>query len=237
MRINRFLAQNLGISRRQADTWVQNQLVKINSDFAKLYNHVDVETDQVEIFIEQKWQLLTVQNKMQTLLFFKPIFCITSRKDPQKRKTIYDFLPQKYYNFKPAGRLDYMSEGLLVLSQDGDLIQRLTHPKSGHQKKYLVALKHNLNQDFIEHLKTGVKLDNYQTNPVKVSLFQNFEKFDYLKLNPKQFWYEFELTEGRQNQIRRLAEVGGTKVLRLIRTSQAEFTISKDLYQKKHILV
>jgi pseudouridine synthase len=235
MRLNQFLAKHLGISRRQADTWITDQKVKLNQKPSVLGQKVDLETDTVEIFLNNGWQNITQVLKDKTILFYKPIFCLTTRFDPEKRKTIYHFLDQKYHSLKPAGRLDYMSEGLLVLSSNGDLIQQLTHPKFSHTKEYLVSLKNPFNKDLKDKLEKGIELDNYVLNPVKVEEFKNFEEFEYLKLNRQHLWYKFTLSEGRQNQIRRICELDNQKVLRLIRIKQGQFEISKELYQKRVI--
>ena len=232
MRLNQFLGKNLGISRREADEWIEKSLVRVDNQSAVLGQKI-TEQQEVEAFLNNHWQNLNQNLKNTTILFYKPIFCLTTRSDPQKRKTIYNFLPKKYYNLKPAGRLDYMSEGLLILSNNGNLIQQITHPKFNHTKEYLVALKTEFDKNLQKKLKIGVELDNYLLNPVEVELFKNFEKFKYLKLNPDYCWYKFTLTEGRQNQIRRICELSNQKVLRLIRIKHWKFTVDQNLYKQK----
>ncbi len=232
MRINQFLAKNLGISRRQGDEIIQQSKVRLDGQKAQLFDKINSDS-VVEVLKNNSWIKISIKKESSTILFYKPVFCLTTRSDPEKRKTIYDFLPTSFFSLKPAGRLDYMSEGLIVMSEDGNLIQSLTHPKNGHPKEYLVALSSELDKEFIEHLYKGINLDNYNLNPVKVTLFEDFDKYSYLKLNSKQIWYKFLLTEGRQNQIRRICELKSQKVIRLIRVRQAQFSISKELYIKK----
>jgi 23S rRNA pseudouridine2605 synthase len=251
-RLNQFLAKNLGVSRRQSDVWITKKEIKVNDQIAVLGQKI-LGKEKIEVFKSECWQELNNTNLDDiTILFYKPICSITTKFDPQKRKTIYDFLPKVYANLKPAGRLDYMSEGLLVLSNNGDLIQELTHPKNLHNKIYLVGLKNSLSKENQEELKKGVNLDGYLLNPMLVELFkkpQNFEQkerlennhfddnFEYLNLNKDLFWYKFELTEGRNNQIRKICEIYGQKVLRLIRIKQGDFVLNEKLYKQRILVV
>jgi 23S rRNA pseudouridine2605 synthase len=234
MRLNQFLAKNLGISRREGDSWISQKKVKVENKLAEIGQKIEKES--VQILENGNWSEISQLKNQTTILFYKPIFSLTTRNDPQKRKTIYNFLPKTYQTLKPAGRLDYMSEGLLVLSSDGELIQKLTHPKFNHQKEYLVALNGSFSTKLISQLKKGIKLDDYQLNSVKVEIFKDFEKFDYLKFDLKLNWYKFTLSEGRQNQIRRICQLDQYKVVRLIRISQGEFKLSQELYDKKHLI-
>jgi 23S rRNA pseudouridine2605 synthase len=235
MRLNQFLAKSLGISRRQGDELIQKDQVQVNEQIGQLFTQVQAD-DRVEVWQKNQWQGLNWPSENRTILMYKPIFCVTTRSDPQKRQTIYDHLPKIYHHLKPAGRLDYMSEGLLVLSTDGDMLQKLTHPKFGGSKIYLVGLNTGFEQDQIKQIVQGMDLDNYLLNPVKV--WQNVEllkKYDYLKLDPKTNWYFFELTEGRNQQIRKMCAHFGKKVRRLIRLKQGEFELSQQLYEKKYL--
>jgi 23S rRNA pseudouridine2605 synthase len=234
MRLNQFLAKNLGISRREGDSWISQKKVKVENKLAEIGQKI--ENESVQILENGNWSEISQLKNQTTILFYKPIFSLTTRNDPQKRKTIYNFLPKTYQTLKPAGRLDYMSEGLLVLSSDGELIQKLTHPKFNHQKEYLVALNGSFSTKLISQLKNGIKLDDYQLNSVKVEIFKDFEKFDYLKFDLKLNWYKFTLSEGRQNQIRRICQLDQYKVVRLIRIRQGEFKLSQELYDKKHLI-
>jgi 23S rRNA pseudouridine2605 synthase len=236
-RLNQYLAKNTGISRRQADELISKSKVKINGKIAELGQKVDEEKDNIEVV--EKWATKKVDAQKvvdTTILFYKPIFCLTTRKDPQGRKTIYDFLPHSYHNLKPAGRLDYMSEGLLIMSNDGKLINELTHPKYESNKSYIVGLNQPLTSIQIDQAKSGnMEIDEYQINPVLITeLGQGAkEKFTYLGLDKKLSWYHFELSEGRNNQIRKMCEFFNKKVVRLIRSKQGEYGLDAGLYKSK----
>jgi 23S rRNA pseudouridine2605 synthase len=165
---------------------------------------------------------------------------LTTRYDPQKRKTIYNFLPKQFEDLKNAGRLDYMSEGLLILSNDGVLIDNLTHPRNEHIKKYLVGVVQKLSPDFIKIAQSGqMEIDEYILNEVKITPLDKtlYAKYNYLKLQSNLSWYQFDLSEGRNNQIRKMVESFGQKVQRLIRIEQGDYKISPELVEQKYQIV
>ena len=270
-RINQFLAKSLGISRREADNYVERGLIEVNGSLAGFSDRVGDE-DVIKIYENDNWRNLN-QTKVieQTVLFYKPIFSITSNYDPQGRKTIYNYLPTKYHQLKSAGRLDYMTEGLLILSNNGNLIQDLTHPKNEHQKMYLVGLKEKLSKEAFTSFEKGFVLEDKKLNPVKVTELKSEAstvsskkdpaktnkpaptvlkhavitgknlgdqaEYFYLNLQPNFFWYKFTLTEGRNNQIRKMVESFESKVLRLIRVQQGDYKLTKELFEEKMIEV
>jgi 23S rRNA pseudouridine2605 synthase len=231
MRINKFLAQALGLSRRNAEDLVTRKEVKVNGAFAELFTTVE-EKDKVEVLEHGKWVTLKGLNNRRIVLMYKPIFCVTTRDDDVKRKTIYHFLPKTFLELKSAGRLDYMSEGLLVLSNDGDLIYELTHPSNASKKVYLVGVKGSFKPKEIEEMGKGIVIDKYNLNPVKVEKYTG-DKYEFLRLQPSFNWYLFILTEGRNNQIRKMAEYYGLAVQRLIRVEHGKYKITKDLYKNR----
>lgn len=231
MRINKFLAQVLGLSRRSAEILVNASHVKVNGTLSKLFTTVE-ESDSVEVFENGKWVTLTGLDNKRTVLMYKPIFCVTTRVDEVKRKTIYDFLPKSFLELKSAGRLDYMSEGLLVLSNDGDLIHKLTHPSNETKKVYLVGLRGSFKPKEIKEMEEGITIEKYKLNPVKVEKYAG-DKYEYLRLQPSLTWYIFTLTEGRNNQIRKMTEYFGLKVQRLIRIEHGNYKLTKELYKNR----
>jgi 23S rRNA pseudouridine2605 synthase len=233
MRINKFLAQSLGISRRNAESLINANEVKVNSEIAKLFTTVENE-NKVEILERGKWVTLRGLNNVKTIVMYKQIFCVTTRDDDVKRKTIYHFLPKSFLELKSAGRLDYMSEGLLVLSNDGDLIYNLTHPSNESKKVYLVGVKGSFKPKEIEEMGKGIVIEKYSLNPVKVEKYTG-DKYDYLRLQPSFNWYIFTLTEGRNNQIRKMTEYYGLTVQRLIRIEHGSYKLTAELYKKKWI--
>lgn len=238
MRVNQFLAHNLGLSRREIDKYISQGLVELNGNLAEFFDHVSVGS-KVRIYIKGNWkEIINEGDKIQTILFYKPIFCLTTRSDPDGRKTLYHFLPRKFEHLKSAGRLDYMSEGLLVMSSDGELIYQLTHARNTTEKKYLVGTKKLLDAKTIKDYQKGIKVDDYNLNPVEVINYSSSkDKYDYLKLEKNYFWYVFTLTEGRNNQIRKMVDLYDNRVLRLIRIEHGEYELTPELYNNKYLEV
>jgi 23S rRNA pseudouridine2605 synthase len=240
MRINQYLAHVLGVSRRDADKLVQKAYVEINGEIASLGDQVEDDTI-VKYYQNEKWTELTkVSSKNDTtIMFYKPIFAITSKSDPEKRKTIYDYLPKQYHALKPAGRLDYMSEGLLIMSTDGELIHTLTHPSNNSSKLYIVGLKNELQTSMITQARNGMTIDDYKLESVKIEKVSKLmlTNHGYLKLERHLTWYSFELSEGRNNQIRKMCASWGYKVHRLIRVKQGEYEMTEKLYKSKIVKV
>jgi 23S rRNA pseudouridine2605 synthase len=245
MRLNQYIAKYQSISRRHADVLISDAKVFVNDQLAVLGQQIDETKDVVVIqkFKDPSKGRVEIQPetfRKQTVLFYKPIFCLTTRFEPQKRKIIYDFLPKQFFGLKPAGRLDYMSEGLLILSNDGELIDQLTHPKNEHTKSYLVGVNQKLGSDFLKVAKSGsMEIDEYQLNEVQIDPLDKTEHltYSYLKLNHDLHWYKFVLSEGRNNQIRKMVEAFGLRVQRLIRIQQGEYTLDKELFENKYKIV
>jgi 23S rRNA pseudouridine2605 synthase len=243
MRINQFIAASLNISRRNADKFIEGGNVEVEGEIAQLGQKLDG-SEKVRVFQDEQWldigQDQEAIQKSPNILFYKPIFTVTTNKDPQKRKTIYDVLPRVYSTYKTAGRLDYMSEGLLILSRDGDLIQRMTHPSYETEKTYLVAVRNRFDEEQIKAMTAGgLQIDGYALRPVKVSpcTLSILKEYSYLKLEKNYVWYKFILKEGRNNQIRRMCEVFGRDVMRLIRIGHGQYRLSEALYKKKFMLI
>ncbi len=236
MRINQYLAKQLGISRRKADQWIQQGLVKVNSTPAILGTVIQP-TDQVEVYTNNGWRNISPQNQAnEVILMYKPPQVMTTRFDPQGRKTIYDLLPSHFKNYKPVGRLDFMSEGLLILSQNGHLIFALTHPKFKTQKVYLVGLIKPLTTEQIALAQSGtMELDNYLLNPVKIALAE-LKQYQFLNLPKQHYWYTFTLSEGRNRQIRKMVHFFHNSVVRLIRISHGPFQLTPKIYRQGHIV-
>jgi len=239
MRINQYLAFHLGLSRRGAEEPVLKSQVKINGQIIKeLFTQVE-EADQVEVFRFGKWEPIS-KTRNQTILVYKTPFIVTTHSDPEGRRTVYDLLPKKYAHLKSAGRLDFMSEGLLVLSTDGHLIQELTHPSRNHHKIYLVGLSKELRENAIVEMQSGkLQLEDNILAPMKVEnlIATEMQEWSFLKISPNLIWYKFTLSEGRNNQIRKVCQLFGCGVTRLIRIKQGDFELTKELLDHKWLEV
>ncbi len=242
MRLNQFLAQNLGISRRAGDKYITQGLVEVNGEIGQLFDQIS-QSDSVRYYNNREWVDINSNGEDRTILFYKPIFSLVSKKPEFGKKTVYDLLPKAYQNLKYAGRLDYMSEGLLVLTTSGELIQTLTHPSNESDKEYLVGLKYALKKEEVGEMKSGMTLEGVKLNPVMVNLYKaadvesRHDEYNFLSLQRNFWWYKFTLSEGKNNQIRNMCEAFGQKVLRLIRVKQGEYYLDSKLYKQKIIEV
>ncbi|MFP4014308.1 MAG: pseudouridine synthase [Chitinispirillaceae bacterium] len=208
IRINRFLAQcGLG-SRRKCDELIRSGRLFVNGEkVVELGMRVRPDVDQVEYM----GKALRPIKVLQYWAYFKPREVMVTRHDPQGRTTIYDALKRDGLDadlLKYVGRLDYNSEGLLLLTNDGDMIHALTHPRFKIKKVYLVRTGRAMNDQEIARLLSGVESEGQVLHAAEVKAVQ---------IKEGQFWYEISLFEGKNRQIRRMLETVGHEVRRLRR--------------------
>ena len=213
-RINKILA-NYGIcSRRKADLMILNKEILINGLIAKIGMKVNPDLDSIQINGKELKNLNIIS---QVILLNKPKNVITSCSDNHNRKTIIDLLPKKYKKgFFPIGRLDLLSRGLILITNDGEICHRLSHPKFGHKKIYMVKINGVLNTNQLDIWRKGIDLDGKKTSPCEVKLIKKDSKYNLLKIT---------LKEGRNRQIRRIISLFGYKVLDLQRVNFANISL------------
>lgn len=199
-RLQKVLARAGMGSRRVCEKLIVEQRVTVNGEFAELGEKVDPETAEIEV----DGLKVGVRQDLVYYLLNKPIGVITTSKDPQERSTVVDLVPTHPRVF-PVGRLDADTEGLILLTNDGDLTHYLTHPSFGVEKEYLVQVDVKPSRNAIRELRQGVELDDGITAPAKVSLVD--EKLIKIVIH-----------EGRNRQVRRMCESVGHPVKRLIRS-------------------
>ena len=220
MRINKFLS-SLGIaSRRAIDKYIEEGRIKVNGVIAS--TGIDV-TEDDEIYIDNK-KIET--NRIEKKVYFmlnKPLEVLSASSDDRGRKTVVDLIKTDKRIF-PIGRLDYMTSGLILLTNDGELFNRLVHPKSKIYKKYYIKVFGEVKKEEIEELKKGVLLEDGKTLPAKVSGI----KYDKNKTS-----MYISIREGRNRQIRRMIEKFGYKVLMLRREKIGELFLG-DLKEGKY---
>ena len=229
MRINRFIAQSTGISRRAADKLVQGSKVFINGLPAQLSDHA---TSIDKVLVDKKQIFLPAEPT--TIILNKPTGYVCSR-DGQGSKTVYDLLPEQYAGLKPVGRLDKDSSGLLLMTDNGQLAHELTHPKFIKDKIYLVHLTHPLKGvDFDAITKRGVPIgDN------RLSMFRLEVKDDAHIAGEKHSLHDscygentkdwiVTIHEGRNRQIRRTFSALGYTVKTLHRITFGDYAL-KDI--------
>ncbi|ATV35115.1 pseudouridine synthase [Fusobacterium pseudoperiodonticum] len=220
MRINKFLS-SLGIaSRRAIDKYIEEGRIKVNGVIAS--TGIDI-TEDDEIYIDnKKIETKRIEEKVYFMLN-KPLEVLSASSDDRGRKTVVDLIKTDKRIF-PIGRLDYMTSGLILLTNDGELFNRLVHPKSEIYKKYYIKVFGEVKKEEIEELKKGVLLEDGKTLPAKISGI----KYDKNKTS-----MYISIREGRNRQIRRMIEKFGYKVLMLRREKIGELSLG-DLKEGKY---
>ena len=220
MRINKFLS-SLGIaSRRAIDKYIEEGRIKVNGVIAS--TGIDV-TEDDEIYIDNKKIETKRSEEKVYFMLNKPLEVLSASSDDRGRKTVVDLIKTDKRIF-PIGRLDYMTSGLILLTNDGELFNRLVHPKSEIYKKYYIKVFGEVKKEEIEELKKGVLLEDGKTLPAKVSGI----KYDKNKTS-----MYISIREGRNRQIRRMIEKFGYKVLMLRREKIGELSLG-DLKEGKY---
>lgn len=148
--------------------------------------------------------------------FHKPAGCLTAARDPKGRKTIYDLLPKDLPRLMPVGRLDYNTEGLLLLTNDGEFKRQLELPASGVERTYRARAFGEVSQAQLEELMLGVEIDGIRYGKIDANLERR---------TGRNQWIELTLTEGKNREVRRVLEHLGLQVSRLIRTRYGEFLL------------
>jgi 23S rRNA pseudouridine2605 synthase len=192
-------------SRRKAEELIAEGRITVNGRIAT----IGMKADPVKDHIKVGGKLLIKPEPKVYLIFNKPKQVVTSLRDPEGRLTVKDFLRGIKYKIFPVGRLDYDSEGLLLLTNDGDFAHAVLHPSGKIQKTYLVKVKGTPEDAGVERLRRGVKLEDGVTAPAKIKK---------MRLTENNSWFEMTIHEGRKRQIRRMFETIGHPVLKLKRT-------------------
>ena len=206
-RINKFISGSGITSRRKSDELIQQGRVSVNS---KPVNELGVKIDPQKDIVKVDGEVIRNKTKFIYILLNKPAGYITSVSDDKNRRTVMDLvgLNQRIY---PVGRLDYETEGLLLLTNDGELANRLMHPKFGIKKTYLVKLNKPIEERTMHLLERGVFVDGRKTAPAKVIIVPNTGKMQI----------KITIHEGRNRQVRKMMESVGLFVRKLKRTEYA----------------
>lgn len=213
IKLQAFMSQ-LGIaSRRASEKLIEDGKVKVNGTVAHIGQRVNPANDK----IEYSGQIFNALEKKRYFLIDKPVGYVSTTKDELNRKNVTALLPKDVTeHLYPVGRLDIDSEGLLLLTNDGEIAQKLTHPKYEIEKTYHVFTKRNPSFNAVMHLRKGVKLSDGYTEPARVERLSNDENGS---------WIEITITEGRNRQVRRMMDRVGYPVERLARISMGPLHI------------
>lgn len=225
-RLQKIMAASGVASRRKAEEIIAAGRVTLNGKVVREQGtKADAERD--EIYVDGK--RLELAERHVYFAVYKPKGYVTTVSDPEGRRTVMDLLPKLSARVYPVGRLDYTSEGLLLMTNDGALAQKLTKAGSHVPKTYLVKVSGKPEEKAIERLRTGVKIEledgrRVKTSPAKIRLAED-------GANP---WYEVELIEGRNRQIRRMFAQGGYQVekIKRVRIGPLELDVEPGKYRE-----
>ena len=213
MRINKYLATCGVASRRAADQLIKDGLVKINGRICSAGDDVEVGSDSVSV----NGKLVSTVKKFDYYIMNKPKGYVCTVKDDKGRKTVMDLLPQSAKRLFPVGRLDYDTEGLLILTNDGDLTFKLTHPKNEVPKTYLVKTENPVSDEDLAKLRGGVYIDGVKTKKCNVRIIESNKTSSKLHIT---------ITEGRNRQVRKMFEAVGNSVDFLKRIKIGDLTLT-----------
>ena len=218
MRLQKFLANNGILSRRKAEEAILNGKIKVDG---KVITELGTKIKPNVNKVEYEGNLIKNSEEKVYVLLNKPIGYVTTAKDQFNRDIVTDLIKGVNIKLLPVGRLDMYTSGALILTNDGDFIYRVTHPKHEIEKTYNVTLRGIISNEQVENLKKGVKIDDYITKPAKVKIL----KIDQEKKISR---IQVIIHEGKNRQVRKMCEAVGTKVLALHRTKIGSLDV-KDL--------
>ncbi|MDH3772201.1 MAG: rRNA pseudouridine synthase [Nitrospirota bacterium] len=213
-RIAKRIARSGLCSRRDAERWIAAGRVGVDGDVLSSPALTVTAANLVTVDGEP----LPQAEHSRIFRFHKPTGVVTAARDPGGRKTIYDRLPEVLPRLMPIGRLDLTSEGLLLLTNDGELKRRLELPATGWQRRYRVRVHGRVDPEKLAALKRGIKVEGFDYGPIEAALD---------RVQGGNAWLSVALREGKNREIRRVLEHFGWVVNRLIRTSFGPFQLGK----------
>lgn len=218
-RLQKYLANSGITSRRKAEEYILDGKVKVNG---KIVTELGTKVNPNKDIIEFEGKRVNNDIKKVYVLLNKPIDYVTTVKDQFNRNTVVDLVKNAGNNLLPVGRLDMYTSGALILTNDGDFIFHVTHPKHEVEKTYTATLRGKVTNEDIESLRQGVVIDEeYKTKPAKVRIMKIDEEKNLSRL-------EIIIHEGKNRQVRKMCEAIGKKVIALHRSKIGNIDV-KDL--------
>lgn len=212
MRLSKFISSSGYASRRKSDVLIENGFVIVNNEVCRDFSTQINENDEV---IVESTKISLPNPKIFS--FYKPKNCLCTSNDPSGRKTIYDILDPRYKNLISIGRLDFKSEGLLLLTNNGEIARFYELPKNKILRTYLVDFMGDFKNSDLKDMKYGIKFKGVRYGEVTAKLIKN---------KGERFTLELLLTEGKNREIRNIAKYFKWNVLKLKRIQHGEYKLS-----------
>ena len=211
-RLQKIIAHAGFASRREAEVMIREGRVTVNGRVVtELGSRADADRDHIKV----DGKLITRAEPHRYILLYKPKEVMTTVEDPQGRRTVIDLIRGVRERIYPVGRLDFQSEGLVLLTNDGDLAYKVSHPKHGSVKTYHVKVRGVPEDRLIEKLERGITIDGKRTLPCEIARMKTTGRTD----EEGNSWFEVRLREGRTQQIRKMFQAVGHPVSKLRRVA------------------
>ncbi|EQK42985.1 ribosomal large subunit pseudouridine synthase B [[Clostridium] bifermentans ATCC 638] len=215
MRINKYIASCGIASRRKAEELIVENRVKVNG---KIVNELSFQINEAEDKVEVDGKAIGLEEELVYIMLNKPEGYVTTVKDQFDRKSVIDLVKGVGARVYPIGRLDYETSGLLLLTNDGDLTYKLTHPKHEVDKTYVATVKGIPNESEINNFEKGLYIEDYKTAPAKIKIVKkNIEK-NYAVC-------EIKIHEGRNRQVRKMCRAINHPVMNLRRKAMGKIVL------------
>jgi 23S rRNA pseudouridine2605 synthase len=211
-RLQKIIAHAGFASRREAETMIRNGRVTING---RVVTELGTKADAASDHIKVDGKLITRAEPHRYILLYKPKEVMTTVDDPEGRRTVIDLIRGVHERIYPVGRLDFHSEGLVLLTNDGDLAYKVSHPTYGSVKTYNVKVRGVPDERVIDKLRRGITLEGKRTLPCEIARIKTTGKHD----DEGNSWFEVKLREGRTQQIRKMFQALGHPVSKLKRVA------------------
>ena len=224
VRLQKFLA-NAGVaSRRNCEKLILSGYVTVNN---KIITELGTKIDEKKDIVKYKGKRINLTEKNIYIMLHKPKNYITTTNDQFNRPTVLDLLPNFNERIFPVGRLDYDTSGLIILTNDGGLTYKLTHPKNNIDKTYVARIKGELTVNELNKLKRGIIIENYKTSPAKVKVLSQNKGYSDV---------EIIIHEGKNRQVRNMFDAVGHGVTELKRISLGNLNLESLTYGKFRVL-
>tara|TARA_B100001175_G_C19307652_1_gene541347 strand:+ start:80 stop:772 length:693 start_codon:yes stop_codon:yes gene_type:complete len=212
IRIAKYIANAGYCSRRDAEKLIKDRLVKINNIICSHPSHTVNINDKISI----GKKIIKLNADIRLWKIYKPIKYICSTRDERNRKKIFDLIPVNFPRTISVGRLDFMSEGLILLTNNGDYSRKLELPKTGYERIYRLCIRGNIEKDNIEKINKGIKINNIMYKKIKIKIDKSNKSFT---------WLIAKLKEGKNREIRNICKYFSWKIVKLIRIQYGPYKL------------